>query len=424
MATDKHTLVVVNPGHFHAALTLRMPHPRLHEDVYVYAEDGPDLERFLAGVRAFNERPIEPTAWKLHVYRGHDYLQRLLADRPGRLAVVAGRNDHKMTLVTALHRAGLLVLADKPWVIRSDQLDALRTAMSTAPLAMDIMTERHEVCDRLMKALVQREAVFGAPHPAEGRAALSLRSVHHLYKLVNGRPLIRPAWYFDTGAQGEGITDVNTHLVDLVQWMLGGDQPCDHARDVELMAARQWPTSVPRELFQRITGLEDFPAELRAAVKDDALQYLCNATVAYRLRGIPVELEALWDLAIPAGGGDTHRFQASGTRAQITVTLDASTGFRTELDVLPRQLEGYERRLCAAVDALQGEFPGIAAQRAGAGFRMHIPDALRTTHEEHFAAVLNEFIAYADSGQAPANLATDLVTKYTLLQHARDISHR
>ena len=120
MTADKHTVVVVNPGHFHAALTLRLAHPRLSDDVHVYSEDGPDLERFLAIVRAFNERPIAPTRWKLHVYRGQDYLQRLLGERPGRLAVVAGRNDHKMALIAQLHANGFLVLGDKPWIIRPD----------------------------------------------------------------------------------------------------------------------------------------------------------------------------------------------------------------------------------------------------------------------------------------------------------------
>ena len=424
MADERHTLVVVNPGHFHAALTLRLPHPRLREDVHVYAEDGPDLERFVEIVAAFNTRAVAPTRWKLHVHRGADYLQRLLREQPGRLAVVAGRNDHKMALIAALHQAGFLVLGDKPWTIEPGQLDALRATCAAGPLAMDIMTERHEVSVRLLKALMQSEAVFGAPRGSAAAPALSLRSVHHLYKLVNGRPLVRPAWYFDVGVQGEGITDVNTHLVDLVQWMLGdGQPPYDFERDVALLAARQWPTSVPRDLFCRITGLDDFPAPLRASVNDAALHYLCNASIAYRLRGVPVEIEALWDLAIPAGGGDTHCFRVRGTRADLAVRLDATTAFRTELTVAPLQAGGYGKALSAALASLQVDFPGVAAHETTAGFRIHIPDALRTTHEEHFAVVLDEFIACADTGYAPDNVAPDLVAKYTLLQRALVLSH-
>jgi hypothetical protein len=49
---------------------------------------------------------------------------------------------------------------------------------------------------------------------------------------------------------------------------------------------------------------------------------------------------------------------------------------------------------------------------------------LRTTHEEHFAVVLHKFIRYADSGQWPRHLGPGLVAKYTLLQRARELSHR
>ncbi len=47
-----HTLIVVNPGHFHAALTLREMHPNLSKDVYVYAEEGADLKSFINLVRS------------------------------------------------------------------------------------------------------------------------------------------------------------------------------------------------------------------------------------------------------------------------------------------------------------------------------------------------------------------------------------
>ena len=33
----------------------------LAKDVYVYSEDGPDLERFVDLVTAFNERSVNPT---------------------------------------------------------------------------------------------------------------------------------------------------------------------------------------------------------------------------------------------------------------------------------------------------------------------------------------------------------------------------
>ncbi len=57
-----HSLIVINPGHFHAALTLREMHPNLSKDVYVYAEEGADLKSFIRLVNSFNNRRDNPIA--------------------------------------------------------------------------------------------------------------------------------------------------------------------------------------------------------------------------------------------------------------------------------------------------------------------------------------------------------------------------
>jgi len=425
MSAERHTAVVLNPGHFHAALTLRQRHARLGDDVYVYAEDGPDVESFLRIVRTFNERAQQPTGWRLHVYRGPDYLERLLAERPGEVAIVAGRNDVKLRCIHRLHADGFLVLGDKPWLIHPRELTLLKEAATPPPLAMDIMTERHEIATRLQKALMASPEVFGRLRVDGGEPGIQIRSVHHLYKMVNQRPLVRPAWYFDTAVQGEGISDVTTHLIDLVQWITGGGEPFRYQRDVELTSARQWSTGVPRDMFARITGLEDFPVTLRSRVSGGALQYLCNAEIAYRLRGVPVRIESRWDLAIPEGGGDTHYAAVRGTRADLVVEQGPETGFLTSLVVRPvAPGKGFEEALAGAARTLHPGFPGLAFKRDGAQFRASIPAELRTTHEEHFAAVLEEFLGFIDDGAAPANLSPDLVTKYTLLAHAAELSHR
>jgi predicted dehydrogenase len=425
MQADRHTLIVLNPGHFHAALTLRKSHPRLNEDVYVYSEDGPDVESFLSLVQSFNQRAQDPTRWKLHVYRGADYLDRLRAERPGNVVIVAGRNDTKMTSIHRLHADGFLVLGDKPWLIGAGEIGMLRETAATPPLAMDIMTERHDLANQVQKALSERPEVFGHFRTDGDEPAIRIKSVHHLYKMVNQRPLVRPAWYFDIAAQGEGITDVTAHLVDLAQWMTGGGKPFEYERDVELLSARQWPTKVPRDVFARITGLQDFPAALRGAVVNDDLHYLCNAEFSCRLRGVHVTVESIWNLTIPEGGGDTHYAIARGTKADLVIDQGPETRFATELAVRPvAHLDGYGRALAAAVESLQSVFPGLGVEAAGAAFRITIPRALRTTHEEHFAAVLEEFLGYIDSGRQPDNLAPDLVAKYTLLARAAELSHR
>ena len=137
-----HTLLILNPGHFHAALVLRERHPSLCDDIYVYSEPGPDLDRFLEIAESFNTRQVNPTQWKLHVYRGKDGLEKLIHEKKGDIAVLAGRNNTKMENINTLNRAGLAILADKPWVTTQAALPFLRSAMaSDRPLAADIMTE-------------------------------------------------------------------------------------------------------------------------------------------------------------------------------------------------------------------------------------------------------------------------------------------
>jgi predicted dehydrogenase len=290
---------------------------------------------------------------------------------------------------------------------------------------MDIMTERYEVANQVQKALAERPDVFGRLRTGGDSPAIAIRSVHHLYKIVNQKPLVRPAWYFDIAAQGEGITDVTTHLADLAQWMTGHGRAFEYERDVELLSARQWPTEVPRDLFARITGLADFPPGLRGRVVDGALRYLCNASFTYRLRGILVQLESLWNLAIPQGGGDTHYGMLRGTKADLIVGQGSDTHFLTELTVHPvNESASYAQALGDAVASLQGAFPGLGFEPVGTTFRITIPQALRTTHEEHFAAVLEKFLGYIDSSEQPANLGPDLVARYTLLARAAELSHR
>src|SRR5262252_6817483 len=108
VSADKHTVLVLNPGHFHAALTLRRTHPRLSDDVYVYAEDGPDVDNFLRMVETFNRRAEAPTHWKLHVYRGAGFLDRLRAERHGDVVIMAGKNHERMATIRLLHADGFL----------------------------------------------------------------------------------------------------------------------------------------------------------------------------------------------------------------------------------------------------------------------------------------------------------------------------
>src|SRR6185503_11675407 len=215
-------LMTVDPGHFHAALVQKEMYPGVSERVDVYAPMGTDLTEHLNRIAAFNKRSERPTTWDVQVHTGPDFFQRMLRERPGNVVILSGRNRGKIAQIGESVNAGLHVLADKPWILKSDDLPMVAAALAAADakgvVAYDIMTERFEATNSLQRALVDDKATFGEIVPgAADDPGVYMESVHHLKKVVAGAPNIRPPWFFDTAEQGEGFNDIGTHLVDLVQ---------------------------------------------------------------------------------------------------------------------------------------------------------------------------------------------------------------
>ena len=417
-----HTLLILDPGHFHAALVLRERHPSLTDDIYIYSNPGSDLDRFIEIAESFNCRPVNPTSWILHVYRGEDCLQKLLAEKKGDIAILAGRNNTKMENIDTLNRAGFAILADKPWVTTEDALSFLRATMAPdRPLAADIMTERYEIATLLQKELVAREDVFGRIRIDEDSGPSVFKEcVHHLYKIVNQKPLVRPVWYFDIDIQGEGIVDTTIHLVDMTQWMLFPGTPIDYEADIELIEARRWPTAVPLDKFQKITGTNQFTRNIQDYVNGDVLNYFCNGELIYQLKGVPVHLREIWNMDEPPGGGDTHRSLIKGTRSDLMIRQLPECGFKTELLVVPRKNKGQvEKAVQECLGDLSDKYPGLSSATEKNALLINIPDRLRTTHEQHFYKVRDAFIEHLDAGIEPPEHRACTVSKYTLLAEAR-----
>jgi len=416
-----HTLLFLEPAHFHAALTLRESNPRASDEIVVYAPDGPDRRDFLALVERFNARADGPTRWRPVVVTTGDPLARLIAERRGDVVVLAGRNGGKARTFRRLHEAGFHVLADKPWLVEPEDLADVRASLRGLdpsvspgwPLTMEIMTGRHDVAARLFKRLVDSRELFGEFRA--GGPAIELASVHHLEKLVDGAPLRRPPWYFDVRVQGGGAVDISTHVVDQTQWLVE-DRGLAQG-EIRLDSARQWATPVPLEAFSRITGESEFPPELKPSVRGGVLDYFCNAELEYRIAGVAARASVSWNVSSPPGGDDTSASVARGTRADVTMERAAHTGYRRKLFVRPH--EGAGGIVADVVAAIQADLPGVAVGPADAGrYQVTIPPALDAGHESHFARVLDELLRLVDEHQWPAALAERTLAKYTLLAEA------
>jgi predicted dehydrogenase len=418
-----HHVLFLDPGHFHATLTLRVPHPRIAGEIVVYAPDSAERRDFLALVERFNARGAR---WRVDAVASPDPLGALIGERRGDVVVLAGKNGGKARTIRRLHDAGFHVLADKPWLVSADDLEDIRAALSGPPVATEVMTGRHDVAARLLKRLVETPEVFGGFRA--GAPAIEMDSTHCLEKLVDGAPLRRPWWFFDVRVQGRGLVDIPTHMVDRAQWLAASDDAGGPGTPA-LISARPWPTRVPREAFARITGAADFPGELKPLVDGDALTYDGNAELRFRIGDVVTHAQAQWVLTSPSGGGDTSVLVAHGTRADVRLEQTARTNHRRQLVVEPHD-RGVAEAVEEVVRRAQAELPGVRAERRrmadamGAAGVAHdaieivVPRELDGGHEAHFALVLDAHLKAIDDGRWPADVAARTLAKYTLLAAA------
>ncbi len=410
-------LVTLDPGHFHAALVQKSMVPGIAPRAHVYAPLGPDLLAHLQRIASFNTRAQQPTSWELEVHAGPNSLERLLADKSGDILMLAGRNDRKLDAIEAGIRAGLHVLADKPWILQPSDLARLEAILDEAErrglIAYDIMTERYEITSLLQAELLQTPEILGAMEPGTlAEPSITIESVHYLKKTVAGAPLRRPAWFFDCLQQGEGLSDVGTHLVDLVAWMLFPGRPAA----MTLQAAKRWPTVLSRAEFAAITGDADFPAFLLSQLEGGKLPYFCNTQVSYEIEGIHTKLDVLWDYEAPAGGGDTHLALFQGTNARIEIRQGAEQKFVPELYVVPRgDSAAVQSALARKIAELQARYPGVGMIDEGPRLRVTIPERYRVGHEAHFAEVTQQFLRYVRGEERlPAWEKPAMVAKYAV----------
>jgi len=411
-------IIVLDPGHFHAALVQKDMYADVDPTVSVYAPLGPEVVDYLNRVALFNTRPANPTAWRTELHAGPDYFERMLREHPGNVVVLAGRDRPKIERIEASVGAGLNVLADKPWIISAKDFPRLERVLDRVEkkglVAYDIMTERYEVTSILERDLVNNSAIFGTlEHGTQAEPAIRARSIHHLMKVVAGVPLLRPAWFFDIAEQGDGMADVGTHVVDLVQWTAFPRVDTNYKTDIRILGHKRWPTKLTRAEFERVTGEKQFPAALAGAVHDGVLDYECNNSIEYAVRGVHVALDVRWNWE--SATGDVYEASFQGSKARVELRQGEAQHFVPELYVIPRPETA--RDVDAALDkwaqVMQAQYPGLALERHRGETRIVIPAAARVGHESHFAQVTRTFFEYLKSpASLPAWEKSNMLVKY------------
>jgi predicted dehydrogenase len=416
--TNQVKLITVDPGHFHAALVQKIMYPQVSPDVRVYAPEGPDNQQHLGRINSYNSRAANPTSWNEIVYTGPDFFEKMLAEKAGNVVVLSGNNRKKAEYISKSVSAGFNVLADKPMIIRPEDFPVLEAAFVTAKekgtLLFDIMTERFEVTTILQKLLSMNSEVFGTLMPGtKDDPAVTKVSVHHFSKIVSGSPLLRPAWFFDVEQQGEGIVDVTTHLVDLVQWECFPEQILNTS-DISMVTARRWPTFISKEEFKGVTGFDNFPDYLQKDVKEGKLNVFSNGEMVYNIKGIFAKVSVEWKYQAPPGGGDTQYSVMKGTKCDLIIKQGPEQKFLTTLYV--ENIKGSTlNEFTAKLKGVVGKLPydSIQIEQVNQNtLKLNIPKKYRVTHEEHFAQVMNKFLEYLKAGKLPEWEVPNMITKY------------
>ncbi|WP_165793034.1 putative oxidoreductase C-terminal domain-containing protein [Sphingobacterium haloxyli] len=420
---EKARLTVINPQHFHAALVQKHMHPAIDSVVHLFADSSTTVKGYKQLIAQYNMREDDPTHWRIIDYYGANFLEKAFDPVTGNVVILAGDNQRKIDYIQESVRRGRDVFADKPLVIDVAGYRKLNALMKNdggkeSVLVYDMMTERYDVKNQVVKSLLNNQAFSGGlVNAKDGEPAILFQSVHHFIKDVSGKPLLRPALFFDTEKQGEGLVDVTTHYIDLVQWMLSSETVIDIDQDVKLTGSQRWKTSLSNEQFQSATGLPGFPSVLQKhVVGNDYVDVFCNGKMEYTFKGIPVSIDVRWHAESLDGRGD--QFYARFLGNSFTIEIKPDESGKAAVFITPNDdADGFENQLVDALDAIKG-LPGITAERVANAFKIVIPEKLYLSHEDHFAKVLDGFLRYRKDGVLPAWEKSFILAKYYLTTKA------
>ena len=380
---------VFDPVHFHAALVFQSRYEgiglEISPEVQVYHSRENPLNAFRAMLAKIE---AERKGWKFHYHASDGPLTEMLEAKTGNALVLACPNNLKVNAIDeAIVRGYDLVLADKPWVIEPEGMQALKHAVRTATqngtILQDIMTERHETGTIMQNLIMENEGLFGVIAMGTTSAPpIYKRSTHILDKSHLG--VVRPPEYFDIAWQGEGIVDVTTHLVDMVNWLLMPEGVI-HEGDISLVRATRSATVLQPEDFARITKGH----EIR-----EPLPYFCNGTICYTIDGTPVEVEVKWNLK---GEDDEHYSSIQGTNVRIEVEkgphdkhqkIYVTPQFSVSSEEVKDALDQHVRKLI-----MQG-YGGAFVTEQKPRFELVLPQEAYTTHFQHFAQVTEQALGF------------------------------
>ena len=275
------------------------------------------------------------------------------------------------------------------------------------------MTERFEITSILQRELSMIPEIFGTLQNGKaGDPAVVKESTHYFYKYISGNVVTRPPWFFDVSQQGEGIADVMTHLVDLVQWECFPGQAIDYTKDIRIDSAKHWTTDLSLDEFKTLTKVDSFPSYLSKNIsRDTMVKIFSNGEINYTIRGVHAKTTTLWKYRSENNTGDLYSAMMKGTKANLVIRQGAEENYQPTLYIEPTP--SYKTiDVTTAFKKIQETFPGVELQSTKNGWRLIIPQKYKEGHEEHFARVTKNFLEYLRKKDIPAWEIPNILAKY------------
>jgi hypothetical protein len=237
----------------------------------------------------------------------------------------------------------------------------------------------------------------------------------------------------DASQQGEGITDVTTHLVDLVQWECFPEQSLDYTKDIIVDSAKRWPTIMTNTQFKTITKLDYIPSYLdKDNANDTTIRVWSNGGINYKIKGVHAKVSVVWEYQT-ASGNDTHFSMMRGTKANLVILQGAEQQYKPTLYIQPAYNDVvFEKTLLEKIKKVQEKYPGVELKKSPGMVRpgrsdqvsweVIIPDKYKEGHESHFARVTENYLDYFKNHNMPAWEVPNMLAKYYTTTKALEIA--
>ncbi len=190
------------------------------------------------------------------------------------------------------------------------------------------------------------------------------------------------------------------------------------------MKATRSPIFLTLPEFERLTGANEWPVFLKPSVHKDRLEYDCNNTALYTMRGIYTAISDRWEYESPGALSDSYLVLYRGTHSTIRERTSKLENYIPEIDVIPNAGENLAVFTAALERRLKHlSFPNLSLRPNGREIRVVIPAEDRARGGSTFSQLVEQFLKYVRDPQSlPSWEKPNMLAKYYVTTTAVDLA--